>query len=188
MVSEMSRRKLIRLTSSFVASSTLTFFLTKFPTRTNAKSANKLTKLNFDLTAPEFEIPDLKGKVYKTDDFSGKILLISFWASWCPPCRKELPSLARLSRKLPKNKFASLAINLGDPQHIVKNFLSKIDHQGLLVLHSRSKNIMAEWHIQGLPSSYLIAPNGQIKYAVLGDIDWDSEEHKNKILKLSSAS
>lgn len=186
MVKTITRRHFLSLSQACITHTSLALSIIAQPAIAKSEAAKKLTKLNFELFAPHFEIPDLNGTAYKTEDFEGKVLLISFWASWCPPCRKELPSLARLGKSMPGEKFAALAVNLGDTPASINNFLKKIDHQGLLILHAQNKNIMSEWHVQGLPSSYLIGPNGQIKYAVLGDLDWEHGEIRKTILQMTA--
>ncbi|EAV41271.1 thioredoxin family protein [Stappia aggregata IAM 12614] len=126
------------------------------------------------IDAPELDIPDLSGNIHKIEDYRGKIVVISFWATWCPPCRKEMPTLARLNRQLGLDRFAVLAVNVGDREDRVRDFLEKIDHDALPILLDQDTKLVSKWFIRGLPVTYLLDPKGRVIYGAIGERVWDS--------------
>ncbi|MBO6893107.1 MAG: TlpA family protein disulfide reductase [Roseibium sp.] len=128
------------------------------------------------IEAPELGVPDLSGTTHQLEDYRGKTVLVSFWASWCPPCRKEMPSLARLNRALGSDRFAVLAINVGDREARVRIFLDTIDHDGLPVLLDSGSELPSKWYVRGLPMSYVLNGSGSVVYGAIGEREWDSIE------------
>lgn len=151
---------------------------------TTAMASTGLAEINFKFAAPKFSLPDMNGKIHKSSDYFGKVVLISFWASWCPPCRKEMPSLARLSEKLPKDKIEVLAVNIGDSQEKIERFLKRIDNPTLKILTNKNSSIMGEWYLRGLPVSYVLDQKGNIKLGAIGGLNWDTPEIEKKLLEL----
>ncbi|MEP3431218.1 MAG: TlpA disulfide reductase family protein [Roseibium sp.] len=136
------------------------------------------------IEAPVLDVPDLDGSMHRTSDYHGKVVLVSFWATWCPPCRKEMPSLARLSRDMPSEAFAVLAVNVGDKKQKVQTFLNEIDHEGLSVLLDSNSVLPSRWFIRGLPVSYLLDRNGSVAYGAIGGREWDAPKMKEGLLSL----
>lgn len=149
-----------------------------------AKASTGLAEINFTFAAPKFSLPDMNGKIHKSSDYYGKVVLISFWASWCPPCRKEMPSLARLSEKLPKDKIEVLAVNVGDSEEKIESFLKRIDNPALKILTNKNSSVMGEWFLRGLPVSYVLDQKGNIKLGAIGGLEWDTPEIEKKLLAL----
>ncbi|WP_370199220.1 TlpA family protein disulfide reductase [Roseibium sp.] len=136
---------------------------------------------------PKLDLPDLDGTVHTLADYSGKILLVSFWATWCPPCRKEMPGLARLNRELGPEGFAVLAVNVGDRQDRIEGFLDEIDHDGLTVLMDTDKAMPSTWFLRGLPVTYVLDGTGKVTLAAIGDRVWDSVEMISALRSLKTA-
>ncbi|WP_420336654.1 TlpA family protein disulfide reductase [Roseibium sp.] len=128
------------------------------------------------IRAPELNVPDLQGALHRVEDYRGKITVVSFWATWCPPCRKEMPALARLSRELDAERFAVLAVNVGDKEDKIRSFLEKIDHAGLPILMDTGSELPSKWYIHGLPVTYVLDADGQVVYGALGERVWDSPD------------
>jgi peroxiredoxin len=123
--------------------------------------------------APDFQLPDLNGKVHKLQDYHGKPLIINFWATWCPPCRAELPSMNRAWKKIHSN-ITMIAINMGEDEATINRFL--IDHPiDFQVLLDKTSSSMQQWPIHGLPTSFVVSPEGIIYYQAVGEREWDSE-------------
>lgn len=125
---------------------------------------------------PLLDLPDLTGTQHQLADYSGRTTLVSFWATWCPPCRKEMPSLARLSRALGNEDYAVLAVNVGDREDRIRGFLDQIDSDGLTVLLDNDKSTPATWFLRGLPVTYILDGTGKVALAAIGDRVWDSDE------------
>ena len=122
-----------------------------------------------------FDLPDLKGQQHKLEDYRGQVVLVNFWASWCPPCIQEMPGLERLRQKLNGQPFEILAINVGEQKYRVWKFLKLINF-GLPVLLDTRKKTFDAWGASVLPTSFLLDKKGNIRYRVVGDVEWDSEE------------
>jgi len=144
-----------------------------------------LAKPPFAIAAPVLNIPDLAGATHGIEDYRGKTVVVSFWATWCPPCRKELPTLARLSRELQTERFAVLAVNVGDSQNKIQTFLDKIDHEGLPVLMDRNGDLPSKWYLRGLPVTYVVDGSGEVILAAIGERVWDSPEMIAALTSLS---
>jgi thiol-disulfide isomerase/thioredoxin len=175
----LARRRLLRLGAAAVGQLAVLGCLAP-----RSAAALPLVETPSPLDAPELDIPDLDGKRHLISDYRGKVVVVAFWAAWCPPCRKEMPSLARLSRSLPEEDFAILAVNLGDGMERIGRFLGQIDHDGLPILTDQSGGLASLWHIRGLPVSYVIDAAGQIRYAVMGSLEWDEPAVRRQILSL----
>ena len=124
----------------------------------------------------KFNIPDLEGKIFSIDDFKGKFVLINFWATWCAPCVRELPSLNNLHNEFKNNKnFAMIAINIGQNKSVVNKFIKEKAPIDFLVL--LDENIeLSDWNVQAIPTTFLINDSGKIIYKVEGEKEWDSSE------------
>jgi len=136
-----------------------------------------------NLSFPTLELKDMQGVVRKLADFKGKIVLISFWATWCPPCVREIPSMNKLYADMDKSKFEILAVNIGEKKSIVKKFLkqNKIDFPVLL---DTNKKYYLEWKVYVVPSNYLVDKNGKLIAGSVGAIDWQAKETIEKIKNL----
>jgi thiol-disulfide isomerase/thioredoxin len=122
-----------------------------------------------------FALPDIKGQQHSLDDYRGQVVLVNFWASWCPPCIKEMPVLERLQQDLHEQPFEILAVNVGEKKYKVWKFVKLINF-GLPVLLDTHKDTFNAWGLSVLPTSFLLDKQGRIRYRVQGDIEWDSEK------------
>jgi peroxiredoxin len=129
--------------------------------------------------AAQFQLPDLDGNIHRLQDYRGKPVIINFWASWCPPCRKELPSMNRAWKKI-KGEVAMIAINVGEDEETIKRFMQDypIDFQVLL---DKNVSSMQMWPINGLPTTFVVSPDGNIHYQAVGEREWDNEELLQKV-------
>ena len=122
-----------------------------------------------------FDLPDIKGQQHKLEDYRGQVVLVNFWASWCPPCIKEMPMLERLQQALDEQPFEILAVNVGEQKYRVWKFVELVNF-GLPVLLDTRKATFNSWGASVLPTSFLLDRKGNIRYRVVGDIEWDSKE------------
>ncbi len=122
--------------------------------------------------APPFSLHDPQGGRHQLQDYRGRVVIVNFWASWCVPCRRELPSMNRAWAELSTKGITMLAINLGDEVTAVKDFLSDfpIDFPVLLDQQGRTSQ---EWQVRGLPTTFVLNPQGEIVYRVVGEREWD---------------
>ncbi|MFP8967838.1 TlpA family protein disulfide reductase [Pokkaliibacter sp. CJK22405] len=111
-------------------------------------------------------------------EYQGKWLLVNFWATWCPPCVHELPALDKLDQSLGKERpFRVLAINLGDSRQQLDAFWEKMKWTPSMPIISDEENqLLTSLRLKGLPSSWLISPDGQVVETISGMKEWDSQE------------
>jgi len=124
--------------------------------------------------APGLRLKDLAGHVHRLADYRGSVVLVNFWATWCEPCRDEMPSMQRLKTKLAGRPFVVLAVNLGEPEARIRKFLSEAKLQ-LTVLLDPGMKAADAWKARILPASYVIGRDGKIRYHVIGGLDWSSK-------------
>lgn len=127
-------------------------------------------------TAPDFTLQDAAGKSYTMSQLRGKVVVLNFWATWCPPCRAEMPSMDRLNKKMAGNKdFIMLAVNIEDsgPQKIAP-FLEKHPHS-FTVLYDTTAKVQNLYQVYRFPETFLIRKDGTIAERVLGAIEWDDQ-------------
>ena len=136
-------------------------------------SAPALTPLIGDPAAP-LVLKDPKGVINDLARFRGQVVLVNFWATWCEPCRQEMPSIQRLRERLAGKPFAVLAVNVDEPEARVRQFLTKTQLE-LPVLLDPGKAVTRGWAVRVLPTSFLIGPDGRARYRVIGDIDWSND-------------
>ena len=121
-----------------------------------------------------FELNDLAGNSHTLQDYQGTVVLVNFWASWCPPCIYEMPELIQLKKQLNGQPFEILALNVGEKKYRVRKFAKLISFH-LPVLLDTSKVTFDDWGVKTLPTSFLIDTSGKIRYRVRGNPDWNDE-------------
>lgn len=120
---------------------------------------------------PPLELKDLGGQTHRLTDYRGKVVLINFWATWCEPCRDEMPSIQKLKNKLAGKPFVVLAVNVGEFEARIEDFLRKVPLD-FTVLRDHSSGVMKRWQVKGLPASFVIGPDGRIRYSFTGEFEW----------------
>lgn len=157
-----------------------------YPLNAVALTKNKTTenKLGLDdklkpyqgtIQPQPFSLVDVNGKLYSETDFKGKISIINFWASWCPPCVEEIPSLNRLRQKMQGKPFQLISINYAESGERIKLFMKNVAVDFPVLLDPEGK-IAADWKVVAFPSTFVIGPDGKIHYGVNAAIHWDTEE------------
>jgi len=142
-----------------------------------------LTQLSGKSTAPEFELVDLDDDIHTLKKYLGKPVVINFWATWCPPCRKEMPSMNRAWKILKDQGVEMIAIDVGEEDVDVYSFIedTPIDFQILLDPNSES---LSAWNLTGLPTTYILNTDGTVAYSATGGREWDDERIIKQILAL----
>ncbi len=136
--------------------------------------------------APEFVLQDMTGKQYALSDYRGRVVVLNFWASWCPPCVEEMPSMQRAADKLAEHDIPILGIGAGETRESVTRFLESTPVGFPLLLDSNLK-VMETWSIPSLPVTLVIDPQGRIALVALGGREWDSPEILEQIIALKQA-
>lgn len=126
---------------------------------------------------PDFTLSDMQGKSHTLSDYKGRVVMLNFWATYCGPCIKEMPSMQRLKEKMAGKPFVILAVNMAEEPADVEAFLSKhkikIDFPLLL---DPEGEVVEQWMISAVPTTFILDPTGKIRYALYGGLEWDSDE------------
>ena len=126
-------------------------------------------------TPPPLNVTTLSGEKISLTDFSDKTIVLNFWATWCAPCLKEIPSLLELRKQLPKKKFVVLFVNYGETKDRVESTWNKIGAGAMTLIDPEIKDVKA-WIDVGLPTTVILNQKHQIIYKIIGDIDWSESE------------
>ena len=129
---------------------------------------------------PALELADPDGALHRLADYRGKVVLVNFWATWCAPCRDEMPSIERLRAALQGKPFVVLAVNLGESPRVAREFAEKLPIS-FTVLLDRDTRTAKAWGARVLPASYVIGPDGTIRYSYFGDLDWSGASTRARI-------
>jgi peroxiredoxin len=132
---------------------------------------------------PPFGLQTLDGRNVRLEDYRGKVLLVNFWATWCEPCREEMPSMNRLRAAFAGRPFEVLAVNFGEAEPRIKRFLEELPLD-FPVLLDRNSAVAKAWRVRVLPASFLIGPDGRIRYAVIGEFDWSGDAARKAVTTL----
>lgn len=135
-----------------------------------------------DRPAPEFKLDSTEGEQWQLPSLAGKPWVINFWATWCPPCVEEIPSMNRAWQVLEPRGIGMLAINAGEGESAVLEFLDKIAIEFPTLLGS--VNTLANWSVRALPTTLVIDRNGQVVFEALGPREWDDEQLLARVIDL----
>jgi len=133
--------------------------------------------------APALELRALDGPGHRLADYRGRVVLVNFWATWCEPCREEMPSMQRLKEKLAGRPFVVLAVNLDEPESRIRKFLSQVPVDFTILLDP-GKKAARSWDARILPASFVIGPDGAIRYSLVGELDWDEDRVASRVVEL----
>ena len=132
---------------------------------------------------PPLALRDLDGKEHKLADYKGKVVVLNFWATWCDPCREEMPAMQRLQDKLTGKPFVILAVDYGEGAPRIKDFLKNVPVRFIMLL-DRDTTAATAWKVKVLPTSLVIDPQQKVRFVAVGDIGWDTPPVEAEIRKL----
>ena len=158
---------------------------TQLPLTTSTdKKVRRLRTYQGNPFAPDLTLMDMHMKKHTLGDYRGKVVLINFWASWCPPCVHEMPSMQRLYDTLPRDKFEILAVNMAEDPKVIQTFLETKVKITFPILLDSDGATLKRWKVFAFPTSYIIEPSGKISHALFGSISWDTKEIVEQLRKL----
>jgi thiol-disulfide isomerase/thioredoxin len=136
-----------------------------------------LTPANAAESVYELSFADLQRNPAPLDQYRSKLLLLNFWATWCPPCIREMPSMTRLQQRFDTKELTIVAVNVGESPEAIASFRQQLDTPlAFELLLDESGTAFRELGIPGLPMSYLYDRDGELLETVTGGHEWDSPE------------
>ncbi|WP_319477504.1 TlpA disulfide reductase family protein [Marispirochaeta aestuarii] len=141
------------------------------------------------IDAPDFRVPDLKGKEVSLSSFRGKVVLLNFWATWCPPCRAEMPAMEELYQELKDEGFTILAVSARDTRETkekVDEYIAREGYTFPVIFDGTSSAIPGFYRTGSIPTSYIINKEGQVIARLVGAYEWNGSEITALLRDLSS--
>jgi thiol-disulfide isomerase/thioredoxin len=127
----------------------------------------------------------MDGEPHRLADYEGKVVLVNFWATWCPPCRKEMPSLERLYQQFKDQPFMVLAVNQWETDDHVFSYMGELNvFPEFPILFDSESTISEAYGVRGLPTSVIIDQHGRIRYRAVGGREFDHPEMVKLISEL----
>jgi len=133
-----------------------------------------------DPVPPPLKLPDMTASMIDLTQLKGTVVLVNFWATWCGPCVREIPSLSRLVDKLEGKPFRVLAININEPKSEIRRFLEQFNVNFDIVLDADGQAVR-DWNVYAYPSNFVIDRSGAIRYVYRGALEWDDKDIVNVI-------
>ena len=127
---------------------------------------------------------DIDNKEVDLNKLKGKVILVNFWASWCPPCVHEMPSMQRLQNRFSAKGFTILGVNMAEDVKTVRHFLKTKVNVQFPILFDKDGAALKDWGVFAFPTSYVIDRKGKIRYAIYGGVDWETKSIVDKIKAL----
>lgn len=135
------------------------------------------------LPTPTLELKNLQGKAVALSEFRGKAVLLNFWATWCEPCREEMPTLQQLADVYGPDKLVVLAVNVRDTPAKAAQFMQGAGLD-MMVLRDADGLAARQWQVNIFPTSVLIGVDGEARWRVVGQADWTSQDAEKLIATL----
>lgn len=137
----------------------------------------KQPRLNTKRPAPNFTLPGLDGKMVRLTDYKGKVVLLNIWATWCPSCVEEMPSMEKLYKELKGEDFEILAVSIDESgAKVVAPFMQKYKLSFPALVDPGGKVIQRLYRTTGIPESFIIDKEGNIEQIIIGPTDWATTE------------
>jgi peroxiredoxin len=136
-----------------------------------------IEKTEKSIPAPDFTLEDLSGKRIGLKSFRGKVVFLNFWATWCIPCRQEMPAMEKLHRDFKKTGLEVVAVNFRETRKEVRKFFDELGLTFTVLLDKEGK-VSEEYGAWSLPLSYFINRKGEFAGKVIGAREWDSKDSR----------
>ncbi|MDR4494514.1 MAG: redoxin domain-containing protein [Nitrospirales bacterium] len=152
--------------------------------RSDAKPTARAPRPTLGSQAPEFRLLDMDGRSVALSDMQGKVVLLNFWATWCFPCRVEMPSMEALYRSYREKGLEILAVSVDEQGPAVTRPFQEDKGLTFPILHDRDYQVGLIYGARSLPMTYIIDRQGIIRERVFGSREWDTPEARQSILKI----
>jgi thiol-disulfide isomerase/thioredoxin len=136
------------------------------------------------MVAPDFELVDLGGRAVRLSDFRGRVVLVNFWATWCAPCREEMPALGTLAKDLGPLGLTVVAVNHKEGKSVIETFLRE-GKLTILVVMDKDGRVAERYQVHALPATFIVNRQGKVVGTVLGSRDWvgpDARDYLGRLL------
>src|SRR6056297_1004975 len=163
----MQKRILIFLIAALVVGGAFFFYL-----QNNTADITAEIGTEVGMQAPDFTLQNMNNQEVSLSDYRGKKVFLNFWASWCPPCREEMPDMQKLHEEY-GNEIAVLAVNIGESKSTVANFMMQ-NKLNLPVLLDLNKSIAQNYLVRAIPTTYILDKDGIIIEKTFGALSYQS--------------
>jgi len=133
--------------------------------------------------APAFDLKDPQDRPQRLADYRGKTVILNFWATWCPPCREEMPSMQRAYEAVSGDDITLVAINVGEDAETIREFLESYPVEFPLPMDLDS-SVVLSYPVKGLPTTFVIDPDGRLAYVATGGREWDDPKILDQVRSL----
>ena len=144
---------------------------------------DKIKKMELGKPAPNFVLQDADGKVWELSSLKGKVVFVNFWATWCKPCRDEIPSMEALNKAMEGQPFQMLTIVFNDDLQLANSFARRLGAT-FPVLANPSPELTEAYRITGVPETFLIDADGVLRHKLIGPYNWETGEMKGIVQAL----
>lgn len=151
---------------------------------TNSKKERSLKPFQGNPSPPALALKNLQNKITDLNALKGQVVLVNFWASWCPPCVHEMPSMQRLQNRFSAKGFTILGVNMAEDEKTVRDFLNTKVSVQFPILFDNDGAALKNWGVFAFPTSYLIDKKGKIRYSLFGGVDWEQPGIVEKVSNL----
>ena len=134
--------------------------------------------------APNFQLPDLNGRLVTLSDLRGKVVLLNFWATWCGPCRVEMPAMEQLYRTLSRKDFEILAVSIDAQGVAITRPFQQEYHLTFPILHDADYRVGLIYGARSLPMTFLVDRQGVVRHQIFGARDWGAPEAQQLVQML----
>ena len=156
-----------------------------FPALADDDLHAKFREISGNPYSSDFELPDQIGNVWRLSKNRGHVVVVNFWATWCAPCLKELPSMRALAETLSDQKFRLLAINVGEKLPEIERFIEVFDPPlDFPILIDSNMQVASEWGVRGVPTTYIIDQRGRLVEFAEGGVDFTASVIVEKLRHL----
>ena len=158
----------------------MVFFLFLFAGCENISGLGKVKRMEIGKPAPDFVLQDASGKAWELSSLKGKVVFVNFWATWCKPCRDEMPSMEVLNKAMADKPFQMLSFVFNDDIDMAKSFAQRLGAT-FPVLGNPSQELTQAYMITGVPETFLIDADGILRHKFIGPYDWNSGKMRSVI-------
>ena len=146
---------------------------------------HNLTVIKKPKLAPALRLKNMDDEFVDIKDLKGRVVVVNFWATWCPPCRREMGSLERLHLATQDKNVVVLAVNVGEDIDTVFPFLGMISPApSFPILFDTDGTVMTKWKVRGLPTTYIVSPEGKIVHRAIGGREFDHPSIQKAVISL----